>query len=128
MRKNLLVIVLVGVLHACAVGKLISLKPSDPNDPVDAAFDSLTTALFDRGQPAVNEAVSKLPPEAQALVQAAYEALEQAIKKVEVKGLQPMAAPEHDAAVTVTQDLANIADILHSTIHDPNTTPPLQNP
>jgi len=108
-------------LHACAVNRLAATSAQDPNDPVGKAVDGLATALFQQEQPALNAAVANLPPEAQALIQAAYVALEQAVKKAADAGLDYLTAPEGVDPQNTVNDLASIANILHETIHDPNT-------
>jgi len=54
----------------------------DPNGPVAVALEDFTDSVFDQGQPVLNASVAALPPETQALVQTAYAALEEAIKKL----------------------------------------------
>lgn len=86
--------VAVALSSACAT----SGQPSvgDPNNPVNAAVDTLTTAIFNQEQPAVNAVAATLPPEAQTLVQAAYAALEEAIKKAEQAGLKMLVVDAKD--------------------------------
>jgi len=54
----------------------------DPNGPVATALEDFTDSVFDQGKPALNASMAALPPETQALVQTAYAALEEAIKKL----------------------------------------------
>lgn len=115
-------------IHACALGKMADQPEpgQDPNtSPVYRALDNLTTAIFDHEQPALNEAISQLPPDAQVLVQAAYVALEQAIDAAAAYGfrgraLDPNTSSRLIPGQSATEDLNAIAGILHQAIHDPN--------
>lgn len=128
MHKHILTFCIAIFLHACAVSRLATAPAQDPNDPVGKAVNTLTTALFDKEQPAVNAAVAQLPPEAQALAQAAYVALEEAVKRAGAAGVNALTDEARLATQNVTADLASVTNILHDTIHDPNTTTLLPSP
>lgn len=128
MHKHFLTFSIAVFLHACAVTRAGGQAAADPNDPVAQALETLTTAIFDKHQPLVNEAVSSLPPEVQALAQAAYAALEAAVKKSQDMALDLLDEPGAVKAQNAVTDLASIKAILHETIHDPNAITILQAP
>ena len=92
----------------------------DPNGPVATALGDFTEAAFDQGQPALNASVAALPPETQALVQTAYAALEEAIKKLGGITLRILTVdeqkPEMDEA-TVKRFLEDVHAQLDILIH-----------
>jgi len=121
MHKHFLTFSIALFLHACTANRAATVMVQDPNDPVSKAVDTLATALFDQGQPAVNAAVAQLPPEVQALAQAAYVALEEAVKRAADAGVDALTDQAALAAQNARDDLASVANILHDTIHDTNT-------
>lgn len=111
-------------IHACTLTKLTAAQASDPNDPVAAAVDTVTAALFDEVQPAVNAAASILPPEAQSLAQAAYVALEKAVTAATNTTIESIPeGSDVDAALDVIRDLIKVTGILHAAIHVPDAEP-----
>ena len=120
MQLHVLAFLLSLTIHACALSKLTTGGPTDPNDPIYQAVDRLTDRLMNTDQPLVNDAVSGLPPQAQQLAQTAFVALQEAIDQAAAQAVAGLTPAQHARAVNVTNDLATIARILHETIHDPN--------
>lgn len=91
----------------------------DPNGPVAETLTSLTTAVFNGEQPALNSATAMLPLEAQALVQAAYAALEAAVVKGEGALLRVLVVDPNGTTTTKTmaEQLNDIKIALDALIH-----------
>lgn len=113
------------VLHACALHKLTA-SPADPSDPWVKAADTVTQRLFDEQQPTLNAATAELSPEAQALVQAAWVALEQVVRDAAAQGvgyIQTLDDDEHgqdQGPAMAVQNIRRILGSLHQAVHEPD--------
>lgn len=129
MHRHLAALTVTLALHACALKGVIdtgsSPGPSEFSDPLAQAVDRVTDHLFNEAQPALTQAVSKLPPEAQALVQAAYVALQQAIDVAAARGIAALDIDAHAEAVDALGTIAQVADVLHAAVHEPDARAPM---
>lgn len=103
---------------ACAsVREDIAHVVSDPNSRVLETAQTLTAAVFTAEQPALNAAVALLPPETQALAQAAYAALQKAIDEAMVQGVDALGRLDKRAASKIVVALSQASDTIHEAIH-----------
>lgn len=102
---------------ACA-GTLVKtpLTTGDANAIVAVAQD-FTGQLFEGEQPAITTAVAHLPPETQALAQAAYAALQKAIDAALAKGVTDLSSKDQVKAKSALVALNQASDVLHDALH-----------
>ena len=94
-----------------AAERAVEVAASDPNGPVAEAVATVTTAIFDGAQPAVNAAAASLSPKGQALVQGAYSALEAAVKDAEAVAVKVLVVdPNGDSSAVASSSATSVSD------------------
>jgi hypothetical protein len=115
------------LLVGCAAfSKTATQAPvADANGLVSVA-QAFTHDVMAHEQPAITTAVAHLPPETQALAQAAYGALQKGIDAALQKGVMDLSTADQSRAQAALIALGQISDSLHTALHaggDPMLVP-----
>lgn len=98
-------------------GQAPETAPSDPEkQPIKDALNTLGAAVIDGVLEPVNVATQQLPPEAQALTQAALAALDHALDQA-LQAILRNDVTDADAAAETVDKLRTVQKSLHETIH-----------
>lgn len=117
MRHLPILLALASLQPSCAfVRAKLGLTPAETQTLVEVA-QCFTGALFDTEQPKITTAVSTLPPETQALAQAAYAALQKSIDTALAEGVMDLNNKSQIKAQAALVALGQATDTLHATLH-----------
>ncbi len=92
--------------------------PADSNKIVQVA-QTFTNDIFTAEQPAITTAVAHLPPETQALAQAAMAALQKGIDAAVAKGVTNLSTADQAKAQAALVALGEATDKLSAVLHTP---------
>lgn len=107
-------------LEQFLAGEANVVAASDGNLVVVA--QSFANQILTEEQPEVTAAIATLPPETQALAQAAYAALQRGIEEAISQGVGALSPDELTLAQAAINAIGAASETLHSALHDPEAT------
>ena len=125
-----LTLVLATASTSCASLKneLTGPPAANANVTVLQAADALTDEIFARAAPALTSEIGHLPPETQALAQAAFAILQKGIDEAIERGWDSLDPADKAIAQGVLHMLTDAQGILHNALHDATVAVPATTP